>query len=376
WRTALAGAPELLELPVNRARPAELDPTGDLIAFDLDPEIHQALTALARECGATVFMVVQAAVAALLSRLGAGVDIPLGTPVAGRTDQALDELVGFFVNTLVLRTDVSGDPTFRELVGRVRDADLAAFAHQDVPFERLVEVLNPVRSMDRHPLFQVMLTFAEETVDDGPQLPGLTVKPLESTEDTAKFDLSFGFVERADHGLAGSLEFSVELFDRVTAESLVVRLVRLLAGVVADPDGRVGGVELLAVEERGRLLGEWNGASVPSEGVLFAEVFERRAAESPDAVALVAVDGVFSFGEVNARANRLARELVARGAGAERCVALVLPRTSDLLVGLLAVLKSGAAYLPLDPSHPVDRIGFMVGDARPVLAVAVGSTAG
>ncbi|MFJ1709922.1 condensation domain-containing protein, partial [Kitasatospora sp. NPDC088346] len=238
WRATLAGSPELLELPADRPRSAESGSRGELVEFTLDPHVHTALIALARESGATVFMVVQAAVAALLSRLGAGSDIPFGTPIAGRTDEALDDLVGFFVNTLVLRTDVSGDPTFRELVGRTRSADLAAFAHQDVPFERLVEVLNPARSMAHHPLFQVMLTFDDGAVADRLDLPGLEVEPWEPAAATAKFDLSFGFVEQAGRSLTGSVEFSADLFDRSTAEGLVARFQRLLAAVVADPGVR------------------------------------------------------------------------------------------------------------------------------------------
>ncbi|MFJ1709069.1 amino acid adenylation domain-containing protein, partial [Kitasatospora sp. NPDC088346] len=238
WEAALADLPAELALPADRVRPVESGGAGGLVQFRLADEVFAGVSALARESGATVFMVVQAAVAALLCRLGAGTDVPIGTPVAGRTDEALDDLVGFFVNTLVLRTDVSGDPTFRELVSRVRSADLAAFAHQDVPFERLVEVLNPVRSMNRHPLFQVMLTFDDGEVAASLELPGIDVAPVPTVGSTAKFDLSFGFSDRAGHGLDASVEFSADLFDRSTAEGLVARFQRLLAAVVADPGVR------------------------------------------------------------------------------------------------------------------------------------------
>ncbi|MFJ1709980.1 condensation domain-containing protein, partial [Kitasatospora sp. NPDC088346] len=237
WRSALADLPAELALPTDRPRPAESGHQGETVEFRLGQEARRATSALARECGATVFMVVQAAVAALLSRLGAGSDIPFGTPIAGRTDEALDDLVGFFVNTLVLRTDVSGDPTFRELVGRARDADLAAFAHQDVPFERLVEVLNPVRTMNRHPLFQVMLNFAESAVAVGTlDLPGLDAEPVAEIGEGAKFDLSFTFSDEGGAGLSGSVEYASELFDRSTVEVLVARLVRFLEVVSADPE--------------------------------------------------------------------------------------------------------------------------------------------
>ncbi|MFJ1709923.1 condensation domain-containing protein, partial [Kitasatospora sp. NPDC088346] len=240
WRATLADLPELLALPTDRTRPTEAAHHGEVVEFTLGAELNAALNAFARECGATVFMVVQAAVAALLSRLGAGSDIPLGTPIAGRTDVAVDDLVGFFVNTLVLRTDVSGDPTFRELVGRARDVDLAAFAHQDVPFERLVEVLNPVRSMAWHPLFQVMIAFNDTGAGDALDLPGLTAEPVVADGRTAKFDLAFAFggsVDGDQHGeLPASVEYASELFDRSTVEVLVARLVRFLEVVSADPE--------------------------------------------------------------------------------------------------------------------------------------------
>ncbi|MGW5739790.1 condensation domain-containing protein, partial [Streptomyces sp. NPDC055261] len=233
WTTQLADLPEQLELPTDRRRPAVASYRGDSLAFVLDAPLHARLAGLARESGASVFMVVQAAFAALLSRLGAGTDIPIGSPVAGRTDEALDDLVGFFVNTLVLRTDLSGDPTFRELVERVRETDLAAYAHQDVPFEQLVEVLNPVRSTARNPLFQVALAFQNQDQSDL-RLPGLSLSTEQSGGAAAKFDLSLGLTERFDGegvsaGLEGGFEFATDLFDRVTVEGIAERFGRLLA---------------------------------------------------------------------------------------------------------------------------------------------------
>ncbi|MGP3928362.1 condensation domain-containing protein, partial [Streptomyces sp. 8N616] len=311
----------------------------------------------ARETQASPFMVVQAGLAALLTRLGAGTDIPVGTPIAGRTDDAVNDLIGLFLNSLVLRTDTSGDPTFTELISHVRTTNLSAYAHQDLPFERLVEAINPERSLSRHPLFQVLLTFNntdyQSALDALAGLPGLTVAREPVDVSVAKFDLAFGFAENRhdsgqETGLQGVLEYSTDLFDRVTAESLVDRLIRVLRSAVAEPDEPLSRIDVLDADEARRLLVEWNdtGRVVPSLSV--SEWFEERVAGAPDAAAVVAGDVVLSYAELNARANRLARLLVGRGAGPGRFVAVALPRSADLVVALLAVLKSGAAYLPLD----------------------------
>uniref|UniRef100_UPI00202EDC45 amino acid adenylation domain-containing protein n=1 Tax=Streptomyces sp. MSC1_001 TaxID=2909263 RepID=UPI00202EDC45 len=380
WRERLAGMPEELALPFDRARPAVMSHRGGTVPFRLDAGAHGALVRLARESGSSVFMVLQAGLAALLSRLGAGEDVPIGSPVAGRLDDALDELVGCFMNTLVLRTDVSGDPAFRELLDRARDTALGAFENQDVPFERLVEVLDPVRSMGRNPLFQVMLSLQNNEHTDL-HLPGLTVAPEPVGADTAKFDLSLTLMERqADDGtpggLDGFLEFSHDVFDESTAVSVAERLVRLLEQVADDPDLPVSGIELLTDEERHRILAEWNDTAHPLPPVTLPEAFQRQAARSPEAVAVVYGGTELSYGELNARANRLARQLIALGAGPERLVALALPRTEQMVVALLAVLKSGAAYLPVDPAHPAERIELVLGDARPALLVTDSAISG
>ncbi|MGW2256074.1 amino acid adenylation domain-containing protein, partial [Kitasatospora sp. NPDC001660] len=380
WKQALAGLPEELALPTDRSRPADVSYRGESVPLALPAEVHERIAAVAREHNASVFMVVQAAVAALLHRLGAGDDIPLGSVIAGRTDEALDELVGFFVNTLVLRTDLSGDPTFAELLARVRETDLAAYAHQDVPFERLVEVLNPVRSLARHPLFQVMLAFqnnAEATLD----LDGLRATALPVRLSAAKFDLLFSLeetftAEGGPAGLTGVLEYSADLFDRATAESLGDRLGRLLAAVTADPEQPVAAVEVLTEAERAHVLGTWNDTARPVAEATVPELFQAQAARTPQAPAVLHAGTELAYGELNARANRLARLLIAEGAGPERFVALTLPRTADLVVALLAVLKSGAAYLPVDPGYPADRIAYMLDDARPALVLTSSEAAG
>ncbi|MGA4844596.1 amino acid adenylation domain-containing protein [Streptomyces sp. G45] len=378
WRQTLADLPDQLELPTDRPRPATASYRGDRIAFEVPADLYEGISALALETQSSPFMVLQAGLAALLTRLGAGTDIPLGTPIAGRTDDALDDLIGLFLNTLVLRTDTSGDPTFRDLVERVRSGNLSAYAHQDLPFERLVEVLNPERSLARHPLFQVLLTFnntdyrgALESLD---ALPGLSAARETVDVSVAKFDLAFGFAENhgeggAADGLGGVLEYSTDLFDRATAQSLADRLVKLLRAAVAEPGRPVGTIELLEPAERGRILEIWNdtACTVPSESAV--ELFERQAARTPDAVALVAGDVELSYGELNACADRLARLLADRGAAPERFVAVALPRSADLMVALLAVLKSGAAYLPLDTEYPADRLAYMLQDATPALTL-------
>ncbi|WP_148103084.1 condensation domain-containing protein, partial [Streptomyces griseofuscus] len=380
WRAELAGIPEELPLPFDRSRPLVGTHAGDVVELAFDARIHRGVVSLARERGASVFMVMQAAVAALLSRVGAGGDIPIGTPVAGRLDEALDDLVGFFVNTLVLRTDVSGDPSFMELVERVRVTDLRAFGAQDVPFERLVEALNPARSMGRHPLFQVALAFQNAPASDL-VMPGLDVVIEPAGTGAAKFDLSFNLSESftgtgEPAGISGGIEFATDVFDRSTIERMTGWLTRLLEQVLADPERPVSRARILDDAELRQVLGdpgEGNdaGREVPV-GVL-PVLFEEQVARTPDAVAVVFEDLKLSYGEVNERANRLARLLVEQGAGPERFVAVALPRSADLVAALLAVLKTGAAYVPIDPDYPADRIAYILEDAHPMAVVTVES---
>ncbi|WP_455431525.1 condensation domain-containing protein, partial [Streptomyces celluloflavus] len=249
WKEQLAGIPEQTALPTDRPRPATASYRGDVVTFEWDAELHRKLSELARAEGASLFMVLQAGLAVLLSRLGAGDDIPIGTPVAGRTDRALDDLVGFFVNTLVMRTDTSGNPSFRELLGRVRETALAAYENQDVPFDHLVEVLNPDRSPNHHPLFQVLLALQNFAAQESGQ-PGLDITPEHAPTGTARFDLYFDITERVEAaggpgGLAGFVEFSTDLFDRVSVERLVARFERVLRAVVGDVGGLLSGVGVL-----------------------------------------------------------------------------------------------------------------------------------
>ncbi|MFF3483050.1 amino acid adenylation domain-containing protein [Streptomyces sp. NPDC002701] len=369
WKQALADLPEELTLPADRPRPLEASYRGGAVDMALDPELAAGLRALAQANHVSVFMVVQAAVAALLTRLGAGTDIPLGSPIAGRTDEALEDLVGFFLNTLVLRTDTSGDPAFRDLLTRVRETDLAAFDHQDVPFERVVDVLNPARSLSRHPLFQVMVVYLAAGGDET-GLAGLRSRREPVGQTGAKFDLSFDFVERpGGAGVDGVLEYSTDLFDPATAEAVTERLIRLLRAVTAAPDTPLSRIDILGDAERRRILTEWNDRPLLAGPTTVPALFARQAALSPDAPA-VASDGIeLTFAQLDAEANRLARLLVARGAGPERLVALALPRTARTLLAVLAVHKAGAAYLPLDPDAPAGHLSDTLGDARPLLTL-------
>ncbi len=374
WRDALAGSPPELTLPADRPRPPVSGYRGHTAPLAVGAEVHAALAALAREQGVTMFMVVQAALAVLLSKLGAGEDIPVGTPVAGRSDEALDDLVGFFVNTLVLRTDVSGDPEFTGLLGRVREFWLGALDHQDVPFERLVEVLAPERSLARHPLFQVMLAVqnnAQATVS----LPGLRVAAMPSGEPAARFDVQVSLSEVRDgHGRPGGLRGMVTaaagLFDPATTEAIGERLARVLAVVAADPGVRLRRVQVMAEGERAQVVSGWNDTAREVAAVTVPELFEAVVARAPDAVAVTCGGARLSYGELNRQANRLARVLAGLGAGPETVVAVVMDRSAELVTALLAVLKAGAAYLPVDPGYPVQRIAYMLSQADPVAVIA------
>ncbi|KUL46259.1 non-ribosomal peptide synthetase, partial [Streptomyces regalis] len=359
WARQLEGVPEELQLPVDRARPAVVGYRAGAVDFALDAEVHGALRDLAAEAGGTVFMALQAALAVLLGRLGAGDDIPLGTPVAGRGDAALDDLVGLFVNTLVLRTDVSGDPTFRTLLARVRETDVDAYAHQDLPFERLVDALAPARSMGRHPLFQVML--AHQQAPDGTRdFAGLTLSELRVDFYTAKTDLAFHVFERADGGgITGSLLHSRDLYDEETAQDLVERFVRLVGELARQPDLPVSLADLLTPRERALMLGEWNDTAHPMPATTLTALVEEQAAKTPDLPAVeYGIEGglTLTYAELNARANVLAGQLTSLGVGPERCVGIHLERSVEMVVGLLAVLKAGGAFVPLEPSWPARRI--------------------
>ncbi|MEZ7154951.1 amino acid adenylation domain-containing protein [Streptomyces sp. MAD19A] len=379
WREKLEGIPDELPLPTDRPRPQMATYTGEHVGFEIPPELYERLAAVARENHATVFMVVQAALTTLLHRLGAGTDIPVGTPVAGRTDDALEDLVGFFVNTLVLRTDLSGNPTFKELIGRVRETALDAYAHQDVPFERLVEVINPQRSMARHPLFQVMLAFNnndQQTARTSVQrLPGVTVTGQRVGTAISKFDLMFAFADAFDDegtpaGLNAVLEYSADLFDRGTAEAVTRRFLQVLRTLADAPDTRLAQVDVVEAAESRRMLRDWNDTAREVPDATLAELFQEQAVRTPDLVAVEYEDTRLTYRELNERADRLAGLLRDGGVGPESLVAVCLPRTAEMVAVLLAVLKAGAAYVPLDPDYPLDRLSYMIEDSRAAVLIA------
>jgi amino acid adenylation domain-containing protein len=380
WQETLRDLPEQLDLPLDHARPAVASQRGDAVGFTVPARLHAALAALARDNHATPFMVLQAAVAALLSRMGAGSDIPLGTPVAGRTDDAVDDLIGFFVNMLVLRTDVGGDPSFQELLGRVRATDLAAYAHQDLPFERLVEVLNPARSMASHPVFQVLLSLNSTATGPDAVLPGLRAEGVPVDTGVSKFDLAFGFtpypaVEGAHPALHGVLEYRGDLFRAETAEAMSRRLLRLLEEVCAQPKTRVSEIDVLESGEAETILEHWNPVDAESVPATVPELFAARVRRAPRHTAVVFEGDELSYRELDERSNRLARYLIERGAGPERPVAVALPHSGQWMVALLAVFKAGAVYVPLDPDYPADRTAYMLGDTDPALVLTTSAWA-
>ncbi len=373
WREALRGSPEELPLPFDRPRPAVASRKGHQVPLELPADVHARLRELARTEGVTAFMVMQAATAVLLNRLGAGTGVPIGSAIAGRMDASLSDLVGCFVNTLVIRSDLSGDPTFAELLGRVRGTSLSAFAHQDVPFERLVEELAPVRSLARQPLFQVVLTM-HDTADVLPQLPGLTCERMPTARPAAKFDLDVMVEESFDGdgaplGLHGSVTVAADLFDQRTAERLAVRPGPVLSAVVDDLSLRVSAVDAVDPAERRKVLVEWNDTRTDVPQVPVPELFAAQAARTPDAVAIVADGRRMTFADLDARANRLANWLCSQGVGVESVVGVCLPRGAEMIAAIVGVWKAGAAYVPIDPAQPADRVAFVVSDSGAVLTL-------
>ncbi|MEU2559748.1 amino acid adenylation domain-containing protein [Streptomyces longispororuber] len=373
WKAELAGAPEQLRLPTDRPRPPRPSRRGDLVAVAVEPGLVAAVEDLAAARGVTTAMVLQSALAVLLHHLGAGEDITMGATVAGRNDDALADLIGFFVNTWVLRADLGGNPSLGTVLDRVRDKALNAYENQDAPFERLVEALNPERSTAYHPLFQVMFSWQSSPRTDL-DLPGLRASMRTVATPTAKFDLEFNFADAAP-GMVCNLEYATDLFERDTVVRVGERLVRVLQRFTADPDAPISAVDVLSPAEHA-LLTRWNDTAAPVPRATVPELFERQAEATPDAVALVHDGRELTYREVDERATRVARALVRRGAAPETLVALALPRSADLVVALLAILKSGAAYLPVDPRYPSARLEHVLAEARPVFVLTEAGTAG
>nr|WP_058854020.1 non-ribosomal peptide synthetase [Nocardia jinanensis] len=385
WSTGLAGIPEQLDLPADRPRPAVASGRGAALTFEIDDAVHAELVELARRRGVTFFMVVHAAFAVLLSRLSGESDIVVGTPVAGRGERALDDVIGMFVNTLALRTPIDSGAGFAELLESVRGTDVAAFGHADAPFERLVEVLNPARSTARHPLFQVMLSLQNNNPRVSGELPGLAISGIESPIETAKFDLQLELAERIGpaesaaniaRGVTAKFIYATDLFDEATVAGFADRFTRLLAAVVADPSVPVGDLEILAPAERTRVLTGWNATGQPVSAAVLLDGFARAVAEYPDRVAVSSGGTEVTYAELDGRVNRLARYLIAQGVGPESLVGLLVSRSLDLVVGMYAVAAAGGAYVPLDPAHPAERIRHILDTAAPVCVLSTTADAG
>ncbi|UGT62992.1 non-ribosomal peptide synthetase [Nocardia asteroides] len=357
WTDALTGAPDVVELPADRPRPAVQSLRSADLEFSLDPALAGALRALANEHGASLFMVVHAALAVLTARLSGTGDVVIGTPVAGRGDRALDDLVGMFVNTLALRTPVDPAATFGEFLATVRGADLDAFAHADVPFERLVQVLDPARSTAHHPLFQVTLSL-QNYVAPVLELPGLRVEVEDFDRGSSQFDLTVDLREHAD-GLTGVLTYATDLFDEPSARALIRRWQRILSAVTAAPGVRIGDIDLLDAAERSELA-TVAGPETAGTATLPA-LLSGTADRYPDRTAVIADGVTLSYRELAERGTRLARLL--RGADTDSVVALGLPRGAALLTGVWAAALAGAAFLPVDPKHPAERIEHMLTDS-------------
>ncbi|GAB3740911.1 hypothetical protein GCM10027598_71120 [Amycolatopsis oliviviridis] len=379
WRRTLADLSQPLALPTDRPRPKVVSHRGDMVPFSLDPDLLRSVEKLAVQADTTISMVMHSALAVLLYHLGCGDDVPIGAPIAGRTDEQLRDLVGFFVNTWVLRVDLSGNPTFRRLLQRVRDRAIAAYDNQDVPFERLVELLNPDRSTAYNPFFQVMLSWQ-------PPVPEVELPRLETLAErietgTAKFDLFFDLLPNGSGGAKCRLEYATDLFDRDTAEHLAQRFVRVLSRLVADWEREIDGIDVLDAAERDRMLTQFNDSARTSattrgttnaalvSGPTIPELFQSQVARTPDAPAIVCDDRTLTYRELDDRANSVAWELIRRGAGPEDLVVLALPRTEDLVAGLLGILQSGAGYVPMDPRYLSGRAESVLSESAPRFVV-------
>jgi len=363
WEDQLAGAPTLLSLPTDRPRPATQSFEGATQSFEVSWELTKKLTQLSQEQGVTLFMTLLAAFFTLLYRYSGQEDMLVGTPIANRNRSEIEGVIGFFVNTLVLRGDLSGEPSFSELLARVREVAMEAYTHQDLPFEMLVEALQPERDLSHSPLFQVMFIL-QNTPTAEVELTGVTVTPVEVKRDIAPFDLTLG-MENTPEGLVGVLEYNTDLFEASTIERMSGHWVRLLEGIVAHPQERISQLPLLTASEEQQILFEWNdtGADYPAS-LCIHQLFEETVKRTPHAVAVEFEHQQLTYQQLNIQANQLAHSLQSLGVGAEVCVGIYLERSITMIVALLAIQKAGGAYVPLDPDYPIQRLAYICEDSK------------
>ena len=365
WTQQLAGAPAMLELPTDRPRPAIQSFRGSAFNFSCSPELSRALRAFSRREGVTLYMTLMAAFAVLLHRSSGENDVVIGTPIANRNRMEVEGLIGFFVNSLAMHVKVGGDPTFGQLVARVREVVLGAYAHQDVPFERIVEELKPERDLSRSPIFQVMFAWQNASSEEL-ELEGVRIGYEGAGAETAKYDLGITMWERAgDKDVEGLLDFSTDLFDEERMRRMSEHFITLLENIVANPEDRLSTVTSLPEAERQQQLVEWNDTrtAYPQE-LCIHQLFEAQAARTPDAVAVICDGRQLTYRELNSRANRLANYLRELGVKPETIVGLCLEQSEEMMVALLGILKAGGAYLPLDPSYPAERLNYLMADAQ------------
>jgi amino acid adenylation domain-containing protein len=362
WQQQLQDLPRL-DLPTDYSRPANTAYQGAKQTFELSPSLTAGIKALAQKEGVTLFMTMLAAFQVLLSRYSNQEDIAIGTPIANRNRGEIESLIGFFVNTLVLRINLKGNPSFRELLQRTREVTLAAYTHQDIPFEQLVEELKVERQINRNPLFDVMFTI-ENGGGEELTLPGLTISYLEPENHTAIFALILSIGE-TETGFSGTIEYSTELFKHSTIERMVAHFQVLLYGIVSDPEAKISELPLLTQSEQSQLLLEWNNTKVeyPQDKCIH-QLFEEQVEKTPDAIAVVFEEEQLTYGELNHRANQLAEYLQKQGVKPEVLVGICLERSLSMVIGLLGILKAGGAYVPLDPSYPQERLAFILEDAQ------------
>ena len=362
WKKQLADAPPLLTLPTDHPRPAVQSYRGSHLSFTLSGELTDSLKHLSQKSNTTLFMTLQAAFAVLLSRYSGQQDILIGTPIANRQVAEVENLIGFFVNTLALRNDLSGNPTFRDVLARVRQVTLDAYQHQALPFELLVETLQPERSLSHSPLFQVMFTL-ENNRQEALSLADVTVSSLEIDYPIAKFDLTLTMQERKE-ALIAWWEYNTDLFERATIERMAGHFETLLKGIVANPDQSIAHLPLLTEREKHQLLVEWNNtkADYPSDKCIH-QLFEQQVARTPEAIAVIFGEKQLTYHSLAARANQLAHHLINLGVGPDVLVGICIERSLEMVVGLLGILKAGGAYVPLDPAYPQERLQFMLKDS-------------